>query len=228
MRRFEFPVDREHAKVVNETIADARRLRVIALVVALLLAAATVWLVFVAHPWSYILAAVGALGVVTAVWVAAAAPGRLSSVDRLYASGPLVPAVISEHGAGRTVLLALVDVAKPAAPQARFALVARRVRQVPGHVARVGERVPSVLVVADRSARSPRVLWQSVTAMPIAWGTRDADVLARAAAAIDEVEWSVLIENISMSPKVRRSRTKRILLDSDQLPDGLDGADHGA
>ena len=110
----------------------------------------------------------------------------------------------------------------------RFALVARRVRQLPGHDTSVGERVPSVLVVADRSARSPRVLWQSVTAMPIAWGTRDAEVLARAVAAIDEVEWSVLIENISLSPKVRRSRTKRILLDSGQLPDGLDGADHGA
>ena len=38
MRRFEFPVDREHAKAVNETIAAARRLRVIALAVALLLA----------------------------------------------------------------------------------------------------------------------------------------------------------------------------------------------
>ena len=163
----------------------------------------------------------------TAVWVAAAAPGRVSSVDRLYASGPLVPAVISEHGGGPMVLLALVDVAKPACPRP---VCARRApsETTPGHDTSVGERVPSVLVVADRSARSPRVLWQSVTAMPIAWGTRDPDVLERAVAAIDEIEWSVLIENISLSPKVLRSRTKRILLDSHQLPDGLDGADHGA
>lgn len=228
MRRFEFPVDRQHAKAVNETIADARRLRVIALVVALLLVAVAVWLVLADHPWSYILAAVAVLGAVTAVWVAVAAPGRLSSVDRLYERGALVPAVISEHAPGRMVLLALVDVAKPAAPEARFALVARRVRRLPGHEASVGERVPSVLVVADRSARSPRVLWQSVAAMPIAWGTRDPDVLERAVAAIDEIEWSVLVENIALSPKVLRSRTKRILLDSRDLPDGLDGADHTA
>ncbi|HEY5856645.1 MAG TPA: DUF3239 domain-containing protein, partial [Aldersonia sp.] len=189
MRHFEFPVDREHAKTVNETITDARRLRVLALVVALLLVAAGVWLVLAAHPWSYILAAVAALGVVTAVWVAVAAPGRLSSVDRLYERGPLVAAVIAEPGPNRMVLLALVDVAKPAAPEARFALVARRVKQLPGHDPSVGERVPSVLIVADRSAHSPRALWQSVAPMPIAWGTRDPDVLAGAVAAIDEVEW---------------------------------------
>ncbi|HEY5855339.1 MAG TPA: DUF3239 domain-containing protein, partial [Aldersonia sp.] len=85
----------------------------------------------------------------------------------------------------------------------------------------------SVLIVADRSAHSPRALWQSVAPMPIAWGTRDPDVLAGAVAAIDEVEWAVLVENIALSPKVRRSRTKRILLDPAQLPDGLNGADHG-
>ncbi len=56
MRRFEFPVDKLHAKAVNETLGDLRRLQWSAALMAVLLGAGAAWMFVLAHPWSYILA----------------------------------------------------------------------------------------------------------------------------------------------------------------------------
>ena len=222
VRRFEFQFDQQHARAVNETLGHARRFRRGAAAAALLLGAATAGLVLNGHPWAYILAAVTALGGLTALWLAVSAPGRAGTLEKLYERGELVPAVVSEVRPRGAVLLALVDVAKPDAPSARYALVARKVRRLPGHEMKAGEHVPAVVEVTDQSARGPSVLWESVTAMPIAWATTDREVIQKARAAISDVEWRLLEDNMGLSAKVRRTRTKRILLDSDQLPDDLE------
>jgi hypothetical protein len=220
VRRFEFAVDRRHAHAVNEVFADLRRLRVMAIAASIIAATGTALLIWLDHPWAYLLAVAFVLGAVTALWVALWTPHR-SSIDKLYADGELVPAVVSETHPSGVVLLALVDVSKPDTTDPRYAFVIRKVRDLPGHQMRAGERVPSVAVRTDRAPRQVGERWQSVSAMPIAWGTRDGKVIERACAAINETEWRLLTDNLALTDKVRRTSTKRLLLDPHQLPDDL-------
>ncbi|WP_433624964.1 DUF3239 domain-containing protein [Nocardia sp. CA-120079] len=220
MRRFDFIVDRKHARAVNEVVAGLRRQRAAAIGAAILLGLGTAFLIWLNHPWAYLLAIAFALGAVVALWVAFWTPHR-SSIDKLYADGELVPAVVSETHPGGVVLLALVDVSKPETHDPRYALVIRKVRDLPGHEKRAGERVPSVAVRTDRAPRQVGERWQSVSAMPIAWGTRDGTVIDRARAAISEVEWRLLTDNLELADKVRRTSAKRLLLDPHQLPGDL-------
>ncbi|HLS76219.1 MAG TPA: DUF3239 domain-containing protein [Nocardia sp.] len=218
MRSFEFAVDRGHAHAVNEVLADLRRRRLLAIAVAIVSAVVTALLVRLDHPWSYLLAVATVLGTVVALWVALRAPRR-AGIEHLYATGELVPAVISHIRPRALVLMALVDVAGPGASGPRYALVTRRVRDLPGHDRRPGERVPAVAVRIDAAPRQVGERWQSVNAMPIAWGTTDAEVIERARAAISEAEWRLLADNLALAEKVRRTAAKRLLLDHRQLPD---------
>ncbi|MBF6332562.1 DUF3239 domain-containing protein [Nocardia transvalensis] len=221
MRRFEFAVDRAHARAVNEVVADIRRLRLLALVAASVLGLGTAGLIWLNHPYSFLMAVAFALGTITALFVALWTPYR-SRIEKLYAEGELVPAVVSDKHPKGVTLLALVNLAKPGADP-RYALITRVVRALPGHKSWPGEQVPSVTVRADRAPTSVGGLRQSVTAMPIAWGTQDASVIERARAAISEGEWKLLADNLTLASKVLRSDSKRLLLDPQQLPEGLRG-----
>lgn len=220
MRRFEFAVDRRHARVVNEVLAGRRRVRLAAVPAALLAAAGTAYLVRLGHPWSYPLALAGALGAATALWVALWAPRR-AGIERLYAEGELVAAVVSRAHPRGAVLLALVNVARRDTGESRYALVTKKVRELPGHRVTEGERVPAIAVRGDRTSRAIGERWLPVDAMPIAWGTRDVAVIERARAAITEAEWRLLADNLTLADQVQRSAAKRLLLDPGQLPDGL-------
>ncbi|MEU7138885.1 DUF3239 domain-containing protein [Nocardia sp. NPDC046473] len=220
MRRFEFPVDRKHARAVNEVFADQRRLRIMAIAAAIIAAAGAAFLIYLDHPWAYLLTIAFILGAVVALWVAFWT-ARHASIDKLYTNGELVPAVVSETYPSSVVLLALVDVAKPGATDSRYALVIRRVRALPGHAMAAGERVPSVAVRTDRAPRQVGERWQSVSAMPIAWGTTDASVIDRARNTISDAEWRLLTDNLALTDKVRRAPAKRLLLDPHQLPGDL-------
>ncbi|NUP25997.1 MAG: DUF3239 domain-containing protein [Nocardia sp.] len=220
VRRFEFAVDRWHAHAVNEVVAGRRRVRFAAVPVAFGAAAGTAYLVWLGHPWSYPLALACALGAATALWVAVWAPRR-AGIDQLYAEGELVPAVVAPIRPRGVVLLALVNVARRDTGESRYALVTRKVRQLPGHRVTEGERVPAVAVRGDRTARSIGERWLPVEAMPIAWGTADTAVIERARAAIAEIEWRLLADNLALAEQVHRSAAKRLLLDPGRLPDGL-------
>ncbi|MGA6207159.1 DUF3239 domain-containing protein [Nocardia testacea] len=220
MRRFEFAVDRRHAHAVNEVVAGRRRVRVSAVLAALAAAAATAYLVRLGHPWSYPLALACALGAATALWVALWAPRR-AGIDRLYAEGELVPAVVSRVQARGAVLLALVNLARRDSGEQRYALITKKVRHLPGHRVAEGERIPAVAVRGDRTTRSIGERWLPVETMPIAWGTADTVVIERARAAIAENEWRLLTDNLALADEVQRSAAKRLLLDPGQLPEGL-------
>jgi hypothetical protein len=220
VRRFEFVVDREHAHAVNETFTGLRRLRVVALLVAGLAVAATAALLWSGQAWGFLLAVVCVLVAAIALWVALWTPHR-SSIEKLYQDGALVPAVVTEAEDSGIVLLALVDIAEPAAPTRSWALITRKVRALPGHLPEPGERVPAVAVRTDRAPRQVGERWQLVTAMPIAWGTRDRLVIERARDAITEREWRLLAENLALAARVKRTATKRLLLDPQQLPGDL-------
>lgn len=221
MRRFEFPIDRAHANAVNETVADVRRLRASAIITTFVLGAGTAWLISLDHPWAYILAAVLAIGTATASWVALWSPRRIGSIEKLYADGSLVPAVVAEAGKRGVTIMALMDIAKPETPGVRYALVTRKVRSLPGHSVRPGERVPSISVLSDRSGRTTAGTWQVASPMPIAWATTDATVIEAAGAAIAEAEWNLLVAKVALSERVRRATDQRLLLDPHELPEEL-------
>ncbi|RJO78786.1 DUF3239 domain-containing protein [Nocardia panacis] len=220
MRRFDFPVDRAHAHAVNEVSAAVCRMRIAAGAAASVGAAGTAALIWVDHPWTYLLSVAFALATVIALWAVWWIPHR-SGIDRLYRDGELVPAVVSQTYPSGVVLLALVDLARPDSPgPRRYALITKKVRELPGHIAKTGERVPAVAVRADR-APGIGERWQTVSAMPIAWGTRDQRVIERARAAIGETEWRLLTDNLELTDKVRHSSARRLLLDPQGLPGDL-------
>ncbi|WP_245718093.1 DUF3239 domain-containing protein [Nocardia miyunensis] len=221
VRGLQFVVDREHARAVNEVVADTRRLRFLAFTATVVLGLGTAGLIWLNHPYSFLLAVAFALGTVTSLFVALWSPHR-ARIEKLYAEGELVPAIVSDRQPRGALLLALVNVAKSdAAP--RYALITRTVRSLPGHRSWPGERIPSVTVRADRAPLSVGGLRQSIGAMPIAWGTRDPEVIERAREAISEAEWKLLADNRSLAEKVRTADFGRLLLDPHQLPEELRG-----
>ncbi len=221
VRRFEFPVDLPHAKSVNQTLAEVRSLRLSGIVVALLCAGGAAWLLTLGRPWAYIVGAVLVVAALTSAWVALWAPRKVGSVQDLYHESPLVPAVVSEVRPRGLTLLALVDIAKPGTADRRYALVTRNVQAVPAHQKRVGERVPCVAVLSDRTTRNTTGSWQMVSPMPIAWGTRDAKVLREATDAIGDAEWTLLKNKVGLSEKVSATDDHRLVLDRSDLPGEL-------
>lgn len=202
-------------------MADVRRLRVSAIVTAVILIAAAAWFFWMAHPWSYILGAVFVMTAATSLWVTVWAPRKVGSVEDLYAKGSLVPAVVAETRARGVTLLALIDIAKPDAEGPHYALVTRSIRSLPGHELVEGELVPSISVLADRNKNTIGDTWQMVSPMPIAWGTTNRAVIERATAEISEGEWALLVANIGLSEKVREAENQQLLVDPHDLPDDL-------
>ncbi|SNS41032.1 Protein of unknown function [Rhodococcoides kyotonense] len=198
-------------------MADVRRLRVSAIVTAVVLIAAGIWFFWLAHPWSYILGAVFLITAATSLWVTVWAPRKVGTVEDLYAKGGLVPAVISEKRARGVTLLALIDIAKPGSETKHYALVTRSIRSLPGHELVEGELVPSISVLADRNKNTIGDTWQMVSPMPIAWGTKDKSIIDRATSEITEAEWALLVANIGLSPKVREADNQQLLIDPHDL-----------
>ncbi|MBO0854816.1 MAG: DUF3239 domain-containing protein [Nocardia sp.] len=221
MRHFEFVVDRDHARAVNEVGRAIRRLRLLAFTAVVVLALGTAGMILLAHPYSYLLAVVFAMATVTALFVAVWTPHR-SRIEKLYAEGDLVPAVISGRQDERITLLALVNLAKSDAGP-RYALITRVVSDLPGHRGDTGEQVPAVAVRSDRAPRTVGDLRPAVTAMPIAWATTDRAVIERARTLIHPAEWRLLADNLRLADKVGTADAKRLLLDPRQLPEELRG-----
>ncbi|MEE2060549.1 DUF3239 domain-containing protein [Rhodococcus artemisiae] len=221
MRRFEFPIDLPHAKSVNQTLAEVRSLRRSGVIVAVLCAAAAAWLIYLGRPWSYVLGAVLVVASITSLWVALWAPRKIGTIEELYHDSPLVPAVVATTRARGMTLLALIDIAKPEAGASHYALVTRDVQAIPGHRARVGEQVPSVAVLSDRTTNNKADVWQMASPMPLAWGTRDTKVLAEAAGAIDNAEWRLLANKLKLVDEVNATNERRLELASQDLPPEL-------
>lgn len=221
MRRFEFPVDLPHAKSVNQTLAEVRGIRRSAILVAVLFAVGAGWLIYLGEPWQYVLGAVFAVLAATSLWVAVWAPRKVGTVEELYHNSPLVPAVVAGLRPRGVTLMALIDIAKPESETRHYALVTRKILTIPGRTHRVGDRMPCVAVLSDRSTRNTTGVWQMASPMPIAWGTRDQKVIADATAAIDEAEWTLLASKLKLADEVNSSETGRLELDSSDLPPEL-------
>nr|WP_206037836.1 DUF3239 domain-containing protein [Rhodococcus sp. HNM0569] len=200
-----------------------RRLQVSAAVLAVLLAAGAVALWLAGHIWTTVVAVVLAVAALSCLWVVVWVPRKVGSIESLYAKSPLVPAVVSEVHPRAVTLLALIDIAKHGGAEHDGPIYALVTRNTPiqGRKPVVGERVPSVALLDDRTRGDKSPVWQMVSPMPIWWGTRDKAVLARAEAAIGEQEWNYLSERISQSEQVRTSPDQRLAIEPEDLPDFL-------
>jgi hypothetical protein len=226
VRRFEFTIDRDHAHAYNETLADSRRLRSYAAVATIVLCVTTCLLVLVNDPWAYILAVVFGIAALPMLWITLWPPRRIGAIEKLYTEGELIPSMISAvHPDGTATLLALVNLAKPDTPGNRYALITAEMRMLPGHPLVVGECVPAVSVPVDRVSRDGDGdgdgHWHSASAMPLAWATRDGQVIERARAAISTAEWELLADNLDLAVKVPKADARRLLLDPHDLPSEL-------
>ena len=85
--------------------------------------------------------------------------------------------------------------------------------KLPGHDVRVGERVPCVAVVGNRSARGSDNLYQFISPMPVAWATSDKAVLRRLEKEIPSGEWERVRQNLDRVDEVSATPTSLLPLD---------------
>lgn len=220
MRHIDFEVDRGHARSVNQTLADMRRLQVSSAIVAIALTVGAIALFFVSQLWSTIVGVVAVAGALTCVWLVLWVPRKVGSIEELYSNGELVPAVVGAvHPRGLT-LLALINIAKPGHGPT-YALVTRNILRRPLQRLRLGDRVPAVALRNDRTRNHVGDTWQMVSLMPIEWGTRDVAVHVRAQAQIPDYEWDFLASRVDETETIRLSQFGREVISASDLPEEL-------
>ena len=77
----------------------------------------------------------------------------------------------------------------------------------------MGERVPCVAVVGNRSARGGDNLYQFISPMPVAWATSDKAVLRRLEKEIPSGEWERVRQNLDRVDEVSATPTSLLPLD---------------
>lgn len=214
MQVFKFNVDEEFAKQHNEMIRNTRSLVIsgISLFVLSLVAAVLIWLlVDPSSPWRLL----GALGLalfgVMMLVVALVIPKSVGKTQQLYDAHPLAPAIITENAGTTLTLTALVNanVDSEVAPQ--WAITSLVVKPIPNTSDKTGTKVPVAAVGAQRSSHDKQH-WQTITPMPIAWGTPDADVVAAARKAIPQEQWQQLERARKKDDLIQESKKSLTLL----------------
>lgn len=214
-RLTDIPVDPAWVRKHNENLSEVRRLQWSAGILgAIVLAAGIVALVLSGFAsWAWILAAMAGLFAIGCVAMIAYIPRKMGSMEHTYATSELVPAIVAEVRPRGLTLLALVDRAVDRSAGKLPALVTRSCEKLPGHDVRVGERVPSVAVVGNRSARGGDNTYQFVSPMPIAWATGDVAALRRCEKEIPAAEWERLRQNLDRVDEVSALPTRLLPLD---------------
>jgi len=187
-------VDDAWVRKHNESLGEVRRLQVSAAVIAVVLVSAIVACVLLSGgaAWSYIVAVPLGLFALGSLAMIAYIPRKMGSMRHTYETGELVPAIVTDVRPHGITLLALVDRAVDRRVGSLPALAVRSIEKLPVHDVRVGERVPCVAVVGNRSARGGDNTWQFITPMPLAWATGDAEAIRRNAALIPDEEWDTV------------------------------------
>ena len=194
MKVFKFDVDESYAKQHNEMVRDTRSLVAsgVALFVISLAGAVAVWFFAPADsPWRT-LGTVGlALFGIMMLIVGLLIPRSVGKTQSLYDAHPLAPAIITERAGTTITLTALVNKNVEPSQPPRWAITSRVVHPLPNTSDKVGTKVPVAAVGAQRS-RDNQGQWQTITPMPIAWGTPDTDVVDQARNSVPADQWARL------------------------------------
>jgi hypothetical protein len=214
-RLADIPVDDAWVRKHNESLAEVRRLQWSAGILGVIVLAAGIGVLLFSGmaAWGWIVAAMAgvfALGSLAMIWYI---PRKMGSMARTYATSELIPAIIAEVRPRGVTLLALADRAVDRSAGGLPALAARSCENIPGHETRVGERVPCVAVVGNRSARGRDNMYQFISPMPVAWATSDTAVLRRLVKEIPAGEWETLRQNLDRVDEVSALPTGLLPLD---------------
>lgn len=192
MTTFNFTVDKEFAKTHNEFFRDAKRLQISAGILALIMFAIVAVMLTVAD----ITLLTAGLGISFTIFgllcliMIPILPRQMGDPQQYYDLYDLAPAVIARVNARDLELLALVD-ASSNSDKSVPALAVRTVSSIPGVPREVGARVPSMAVTGVQTLRN-RDVFQEISPMPVAWGTKDRTVLRDAEKAISSSQWKKL------------------------------------
>lgn len=214
-RLVQIPVDDAWARKHNQNLGEVRRLQVSAGILGVIVLAAGIAVLLFSgmEAWAWIvavLAIVFALGCLAMIFYI---PRRMGSMQATYDISELIPGMIAEIRPRGVTILALADQAVDRSAGKVPVLVARPCAPIAGHQNKVGERVPCVSVVANRSARGSDNLYQFVSPMPIAWATKDKTVIRDAAKQIPEGEWEKLRQNLDRVKEISAEMTRMAPLD---------------
>ena len=124
-----------------------------------------------------------------------------------------ITALLGRNGAGKTTTIEILEGFRDRSAGKVPILVARPCAPIEGVPSKVGERVPCVSVVANRSARGSDNLYQFVSPMPVAWATPDKTVWREAEKQIPEGEWETLRQNIDRVGEVSAEVTRMLPLE---------------
>jgi len=214
MKVFKFDVDEDFAKQHNEMVRDTRSLVAsgIAIFVISVIAGVAVWfLVDAASPWRWL----GSIGLVLfgvlMLVVAMLIPRKVGGIQELYDHHPLAPAIITERAGTTVTLTALVNLNVDPDQPPRWGITSRVVQPLPNTPDRVGTKVPVAAIGAQRSARDQQH-WQTITPMPIAWGTPNEAVVSSARGAIPQEQWNLLERARKKSELVEQSKNALVEL----------------
>jgi len=178
-RLADIPVDDAWVRKNNETLSEVRRLQWSAALLGVIVLGAGIGVLVASgmESWAWIVAAVAAAFAVGCLAMIGYIPRKMGSMSRTYATSELVPAMVAEVRPRGVTLLALVDRAVDRSAGGLPTLAVRDCAKIPGHEVRVGERVPCVAVVGNRSARGADNTYQIIAPRPVAGATRDTGVI---------------------------------------------------
>lgn len=213
-RLFDFPVDNAWARKHNEQLSEIRRLQVSAAILAgLAVAAAVAGVLLIPDAiGGYMVAFVAGLFALGCLAMIVVIPRKMGSVQQRYAESELVPAMIANVHPHVMTLVALVDLAVDRQVGSIPALVTLSCQKLPHHKRTVGEKVPCVAVTANRSARGKDNRYQFSNPMPIAWGTPDAGIVAKAKAQLPAREWDIVRRNLDRYEEIQKARNGAVEL----------------
>ena len=209
------PVDNAWARTHNQNLGEIRRLQISAGVLGVIVLAAGIAVLLGSGmaSWGWIVAVIAAAFAIGCLSMIFYIPRRMGSMQSTYDTSELIPGVIAEIRPRGVTILALADQAVDRSAGKVPVLVARPCAPIEGVQSKVGERVPCVAVVANRSARGSDNLYQFVSPMPVAWATPDKAVWREAAQQIPEGEWETLRQNIDRVGEVSAEVTRMLPLE---------------
>lgn len=214
---FDFSVDEDYSRKHNEFFRDAKRLQVAAGVLAALLIVAVVLLFVIlgSTVTSFALGIPFGFFAFLCLIIIPVLPRKMGSPQHYYDMYELAPAVVAKVNPRDLVLLSLVDATADPSRPSRPALAARTVTSIPGVAREVGVRVPSMAVTGVQTMRS-KGLFDEISPMPVAWGTKDERVWKDAERAIPRNMWSMLEGLVDRVDEVTASKRNLLLLDPEK------------
>ena len=185
------PVDDKYNAAHNELYRDAKRLKLSAAVLAALLAAGTIALIWMASgAVGIIFAIIAGLGTLMCLALIPLLDQNIGSPEDNFNHNPLVPAIVAKVSPRDGTLLALVNTAIDPEDAPQWALATRTITRLNGSTPKLGTRVPSVAMRGK--SRSKDTFYTQVSPMPVDWATPDKAVVKDAGRAISHAEWTRL------------------------------------